>query len=95
MFLDGPLNVNIKGPEFAVAGRSINLTCSASSHPPSHYKWYFNHSIVANTSEYVTAPLTSYMSGKYICMAYNNITGYNITAYQMLTVIGEAWMTFF
>ncbi|XP_076008739.1 cell adhesion molecule CEACAM5-like [Genypterus blacodes] len=83
----GPQNVNIKGPDFGVEGKSVKLTCSASSYPPSHFKWYFDHSIVANTSEYEVTNLTSHMSGKYICMAYSNISGHNVTAYHMLTVI--------
>ncbi|KAF7659242.1 hypothetical protein LDENG_00000700 [Lucifuga dentata] len=85
----GPENVTIAGPNFGVAGKSVTFICTASSYPTSHYKWYFNDSIVANTSEYVTPPLTSYMSGKYICVAYNNITDQNSSAYKMLTVIDK------
>lgn len=83
----------IIGPNAANTGDNITLTCHASSYPPSFYTWYFDGSVVANTSVYVTPPLTTNMSGTYICMAYNKITGLNSTAYKMLTVVGETRMT--
>ncbi|XP_029928007.1 carcinoembryonic antigen-related cell adhesion molecule 1 [Myripristis murdjan] len=83
----GPDKPTITGPAFATAGHSVTLSCSVSSHPPSHFRWFFNGSMVANTSEYITGPLSSNMNGKYVCMAYNSITGRNSTAYKMLTVL--------
>lgn len=88
MCLDGPEKPSITGPEVAKAGDSVTLSCAASSQPPSHFSWYFNSSLVANTSAYETGPLGLNMSGKYTCMAYNNITGQNSSAYMMLTVLG-------
>ncbi|XP_041797830.1 carcinoembryonic antigen-related cell adhesion molecule 1 [Chelmon rostratus] len=85
--LYGPEMPTITGPDVAKAGDSVTLRCNASSNPLSVYKWFFNDSLVANMSEYVTPPLTSDMSGMYTCMAYNNITGKNSTAYTMLTVV--------
>uniref|UniRef100_A0A3Q3LC98 CEA cell adhesion molecule 1 n=1 Tax=Mastacembelus armatus TaxID=205130 RepID=A0A3Q3LC98_9TELE len=85
----GPEDPVITGPNVAKTGDNITLTCSALSYPPSCYEWYFNSSVVANTSTYVTLPLTKDMSGKYTCMAYNNITGQNSTAYLMLDVIAQ------
>uniref|UniRef100_UPI003AACB362 hemicentin-1-like n=1 Tax=Centroberyx gerrardi TaxID=166262 RepID=UPI003AACB362 len=87
--IHGPEKPNIAGPELAMAGHSVTFSCSASSYPPSHFYWFYNGSMVANTSEYMTSPLTLNMSGKYICMAYNVITGKNSTAYHMLTVIAQ------
>ncbi|XP_051262577.1 carcinoembryonic antigen-related cell adhesion molecule 1 isoform X3 [Dicentrarchus labrax] len=83
----GPEKPTIMGPNMAMTGDNVTLSCYASSNPVSIYKWFFNDSIVANTSEYVTLPLTRDLSGMYTCMAYNNITGKNSTAYTMLTVI--------
>ena len=81
----------IAGPSMALTGTLTTLNCSSASHPPSHISWYFwnNSSPVGTTSELTIGPLTLNMSGKYICMAYNNITGRNSTAYTMLTVLGK------
>ena len=86
---------SITGPTVAKVGHNVTLNCSASSYPPSLFKWYYNDSVVANTSEYVTPPLTTDMSGTYTCMAYNDITGQNSTSHRMLTIFGETWMTTF
>ncbi|XP_036929480.1 carcinoembryonic antigen-related cell adhesion molecule 5-like [Acanthopagrus latus] len=83
----GPYMPTIMGPNAAKTGDNVTLSCHASSHPPSTYKWFFNGSNVANMSKYYTPPLTKDMSGKYICEAYNNVTDKNSTAYTMLTVI--------
>uniref|UniRef100_A0A8C4F777 Ig-like domain-containing protein n=1 Tax=Dicentrarchus labrax TaxID=13489 RepID=A0A8C4F777_DICLA len=88
----GPEKPTIMGPNMALTGDNVTLNCYASSNPISIYKWFFNDSIVANTSEYVTPPLTRDMSGMYTCMAYNNITGKNSTAYTMLTVLAPVTM---
>ncbi|XP_037641893.1 carcinoembryonic antigen-related cell adhesion molecule 1 isoform X2 [Sebastes umbrosus] len=85
----GPQMPTIKGPDAAKMGYNVTFSCYASSHPPSSYKWFLNDSLVARTSRYVTPPLTKDMSGKYTCMAYNNITGKNSSAYTMLTVVDE------
>ncbi|XP_056457879.1 carcinoembryonic antigen-related cell adhesion molecule 1 isoform X1 [Gadus chalcogrammus] len=82
----GPEAVAIRGPSVGLAGDQVTFDCSSSSEPPSQYSWYFNGSLVANASQYITKNLTTAMSGKYICMAFNNITGCNSTAYTMLTV---------
>lgn len=80
----------IMGPSIALEGQVVALNCSASSYPPSHFRWYFNHSLVANSSEYVTEPLALNMSGNYTCTAYNDVTGQSSTAYKMLTVLGNS-----
>lgn len=92
MSLDGPETPTIMGPNGAITGDNITLTCNASSYPPSTYTWYFNSSLVANTSKYITPPLTTNMTGIYTCMAYNDVTGLNSTADKMLTVVGKTWM---
>lgn len=73
----------------ALTGTHKILNCSSASHPPSQISWYFNDSLVATTSKLMIGPLALNMSGKYICMAFNNITGKNRTAYIMLTVLGN------
>ncbi|XP_042279318.1 hemicentin-1-like [Thunnus maccoyii] len=83
----GPMTTVITGPSVALTGTLVTLNCSSNSHPRCHFSWYFNGSLVATTSEYQIGPLTLNMSGKYICMAYNNITRKNSTAYKMLTVL--------
>ncbi|XP_055359198.1 hemicentin-1-like [Betta splendens] len=83
----GPEVPTIMGPNTALAGDNITLTCSASSYPPSTYAWFFNGSLVAHTSAYVTPPLTTNMTGIYTCVAHNNVTGLNSTAHKMVTVV--------
>lgn len=92
MSLDGPEMTTIMGPNAANIGDNITLTCQAKSYPPSFYTWYFNGSKVANTSQYVTPPLTVNMTGNYTCVSYNNITGLSGNASKMLTVVGETSM---
>ncbi|KAM3873269.1 carcinoembryonic antigen-related cell adhesion molecule 1 [Diretmus argenteus] len=75
---------------FSYASEMIRIM--ASSNPPSHYRWFFNGSPAANTSEYVIGPLTLNMSGMYTCMASNNITRRDSTAYKMLTVFAPVNM---
>ncbi|XP_034729098.1 carcinoembryonic antigen-related cell adhesion molecule 1 [Etheostoma cragini] len=85
--LYGPQTPTIMGPNMAKAGDNATFSCYASSNPTASYQWFFNDSLVANTSQYVTPLLTKKMSGMYTCMAFNNITGKNSTAYTMLTVL--------
>ncbi|XP_039661098.1 carcinoembryonic antigen-related cell adhesion molecule 5-like isoform X4 [Perca fluviatilis] len=88
----GPWMPTIMGPNMAKAGDNATFSCYASSNPTSSYKWFFNDSLVANTSQYVTPLLTKEMSGMYTCMAFNDITGKNSTTYTMLTVLAPVTM---
>ncbi|XP_015254129.1 PREDICTED: carcinoembryonic antigen-related cell adhesion molecule 5-like isoform X3 [Cyprinodon variegatus] len=83
----GPEMPTIMGPRVAPTEDSVTLTCWAKSVPPSSFKWFFNDYLVSNMSKYMTPALTVEMSGEYICMAFNSITGKNSTASTMLTVI--------
>ncbi|KAM6909628.1 carcinoembryonic antigen-related cell adhesion molecule 1 [Xenentodon cancila] len=83
----GPENLSIMGPNAVKTGDYVTLSCHATSTPPSLYKWSFNGSVVSNMSEYATPPLTKDMSGNYTCMAFNNVTNRNSTAYIMLSVV--------
>ncbi|XP_061573928.1 hemicentin-1-like [Cololabis saira] len=83
----GPENLAIMGPTAVKTGDNVTLRCWAASYPPSFFKWSFNGSVVSNMSEYATPPLTKDMSGKYTCMAFNNVTNKNSTTYIMLSVV--------
>ncbi|XP_030606030.1 carcinoembryonic antigen-related cell adhesion molecule 5-like [Archocentrus centrarchus] len=83
----GPEMISVMGPSLAKAGDNVTFSCNATSTPPSLYMWYFNDVLVSTESEYVTPPLTSNMSGQYICMAFNSITGKNISASKQLDVV--------
>uniref|UniRef100_A0A3P9HGJ3 Ig-like domain-containing protein n=1 Tax=Oryzias latipes TaxID=8090 RepID=A0A3P9HGJ3_ORYLA len=85
----GPDMVNVTGPSVVKTGQSVSLSCSAASAPMSHFTWHFGGSVVANTSEYVTPPLTLSMSGTYVCTAFNNVTNQNRTGYLNLSVVGK------
>ncbi|XP_054903899.1 hemicentin-1-like [Poeciliopsis prolifica] len=83
----GPEKPIINGPDFGEAGRNVVFNCSAKSTPPSTYSWWFNDSLMANTSEFTAGPLAFNMSGTYTCMAHNHVTGKNSTTSTTLTVI--------
>ncbi|XP_005464014.1 hemicentin-1 [Oreochromis niloticus] len=83
----GPEIANVMGPNLAKAGDYATFTCNATSNPPSRYEWYFGNDLVSNKSEYVTQSLTTSMSGKYLCVAFNSISGKNSTADIILTVV--------
>ncbi|XP_027868419.1 hemicentin-1-like [Xiphophorus couchianus] len=83
----GPMMPTVTGPNVVKSGNTVTFKCSAESVPPSLYQWHFNGSVVSAMSEYTTPSLTEEMSGAYICMALNNITGKNSTASIMLTVV--------
>uniref|UniRef100_A0A3Q4MAC3 Ig-like domain-containing protein n=1 Tax=Neolamprologus brichardi TaxID=32507 RepID=A0A3Q4MAC3_NEOBR len=85
---DGPETPFVYGPAFAETGHQAVFSCSAESVPPCTFCWWFNGSIVANTSNYTTDVLSLSMSGEYKCMAINNVTGKNSTNSTTLTVIG-------
>lgn len=85
----GPEMPIIEGPELAETGQPAVFNCSALSVPPSEISWWFNGTLVANTSILMIDELSLNMSGDYTCMAYNNVTQLNSTSMLMLTVIGK------
>lgn len=88
--LDGPWSARISGPDTAEVGSNVTLNCSASSQPPSQYSWFFQGFKVAEGSVYQTDSLSLNSSGKYTCLAHNNITGTNSSTTWNLTVIGRS-----
>ncbi|XP_057689967.1 carcinoembryonic antigen-related cell adhesion molecule 1 [Corythoichthys intestinalis] len=88
----GPDKPMITAPSVALTGSEVFLNCSSTSNPPSTYSWSFNDTEVATTANYLAGPLTLNMSGTYTCMAFNNITGRNSSAYHMLTVLAPVTM---
>ncbi|XP_067259855.1 carcinoembryonic antigen-related cell adhesion molecule 1 isoform X1 [Chanodichthys erythropterus] len=83
----GPINTTATGPDVVAEGSSVTFNCSSVSRPLSQYSWYFNGSMVAVGSVYVTAALPRNHSGQYTCMAFNNITGISSSASVHLTVL--------
>ncbi|KAM7421163.1 hypothetical protein PAMA_015360 [Pampus argenteus] len=83
----GPETPVIYGPSFATTGHYAVFNCSAMSVPTSNFSWWFNGSLMANTSVFTTSILSLNMSGEYTCVAYNYVTGKNSTNSMMLTVI--------
>ncbi|XP_043974051.1 carcinoembryonic antigen-related cell adhesion molecule 5-like isoform X2 [Gambusia affinis] len=71
----GPDNPIIVGPDIAEEGRNAVFNCSAASMPSCTYSWWFNDSLMANTSEFTAGPLAFNMSGSYTCVAHNYVTG--------------------
>ncbi|KAM9807272.1 carcinoembryonic antigen-related cell adhesion molecule 1 [Syngnathus typhle] len=85
----GPETPMVYGPPVAVEGQSVNFSCSAVSLPDSHFSWWHNITLVANSSMFVTPPLTLNMTGQYTCMARNPVSGKNVTRTLMLHVIED------
>ncbi|XP_051812353.1 carcinoembryonic antigen-related cell adhesion molecule 5-like [Acanthochromis polyacanthus] len=83
----GPETPIIQGPAYAETGGYAIFNCSAMSVPPSHFSWWYNGSMVANTSVFTAGPLSLNMTGEYTCVAYNYVTEKNSTNSAMLTVI--------
>ncbi|XP_051920948.1 carcinoembryonic antigen-related cell adhesion molecule 5-like [Hippocampus zosterae] len=83
----GPGVPNVTSPVLTVEGSNATLYCSASSYPVSQYMWFFNGTLVANTSVYLASALSTNMSGTYTCTALNIITGDNSSADTVLTVL--------
>uniref|UniRef100_A0A4W5RRJ4 Ig-like domain-containing protein n=1 Tax=Hucho hucho TaxID=62062 RepID=A0A4W5RRJ4_9TELE len=83
----GPEMPVITGPALGETGHDLTFNCLASSQPPSQFSWFFNGSQVATGSVYETGPLTLASHGEYTCVAFNNVTGRNSTASNMLTVV--------
>lgn len=89
--LDGPEVPWISGPATIKVGENVTLICHAPSNPPCSYMWIFNGSVVATTSTYVTPPFTTEMNRVYTCVAHNNVTDKNSTAYKMIFAICEGF----
>ncbi|XP_035612593.2 hemicentin-1-like isoform X1 [Oncorhynchus keta] len=89
----GPERPVIMSPDIAMTGYNVTFNCSASSQPPSQFRWFFNGSQVATGSVYETGPLTLASHGEYTCVAFNNITVRNSTVSKMLTIIAPVTMT--
>ncbi|XP_059423651.1 carcinoembryonic antigen-related cell adhesion molecule 1 isoform X2 [Carassius carassius] len=87
----GPWNTTVVGPSMEEMGSNVTFSCSATSRP-SQYSWFYNNSKVGDGPVFVNAALSLTSSGRYTCMAYNNITGSSSNASLEFTVI-EAIVT--
>lgn len=81
MFADGPLSVNISGPNSAEVGYYVSLACSAYSRPDCDFSWFLNNqSSPLQTGSVIAFPAIKQNEGNYTCKARNPVT--NITMYQ-------------
>lgn len=85
---DGPWATTISGPLVGAVGRNVTFSCSADSHPPSQYRWFFNSTKVGEGSVLTTA-LSPESGGLYTCMAFNEITGSSSNVSLDLTLLCE------
>ncbi|KAK2903192.1 hypothetical protein Q8A67_007905 [Cirrhinus molitorella] len=70
----GPWGTTISGPLVGAVGHNVTFSCSADSHPPSQYSWFFNGTKVG-AGPVLTTALSSHSGGRYTCTASNEITG--------------------
>ncbi|KTF95751.1 hypothetical protein cypCar_00039329 [Cyprinus carpio] len=83
----GPWNTTVEGPVMAEMGSNVTFNCTAISRPHSQYRWFHNTSKVGDGPVHVTSVLSLDSSGRYTCMAINDITGSSSNASLELTVI--------
>ncbi|XP_042611495.1 carcinoembryonic antigen-related cell adhesion molecule 1 isoform X2 [Cyprinus carpio] len=83
----GPWNTTVEGPIMAEMGSNVTFNCTAISRPHSQYSWFHNTSKVGDGPVHVTSVLSLDSSGRYTCMAINDITGSSSNASLELTVI--------
>ncbi|XP_077788345.1 hemicentin-1-like isoform X6 [Podarcis muralis] len=67
-------------------GSSLNLSCSADSHPPPQYTWIFKEGIIGNTSELLIWNLSLNDTGDYTCSAFNVETNLSKSASLLVEV---------
>ncbi|KAG7457739.1 hypothetical protein MATL_G00230470 [Megalops atlanticus] len=86
----GPEDVQVKGEEAVEVGDKVVLVCSARSLPPAAFSWTFNGTLLGVTSaEYTIGSAVYGQSGRYACMAKNNVTGLSLSAVHTLSVKEE------
>ncbi|XP_036411508.1 carcinoembryonic antigen-related cell adhesion molecule 5-like [Megalops cyprinoides] len=86
----GPQDVKIKGEEAVEMGDKVVLMCSAKSLPPATFSWTFNGTLLRVTNaEYIIDSAVYGQSGRYACMAKNNVTGLSLSAVHTLSVKEE------
>lgn len=90
VLVDGPLSVNILGPDSAKVDTRVSLVCSADSRPDCDFHWFFNNqSSVLKAGSVLTFPALKKNEGNYICKARNPVT--NITLYQTKAFTVGEW----
>ncbi|XP_031819103.1 carcinoembryonic antigen-related cell adhesion molecule 6 isoform X3 [Sarcophilus harrisii] len=82
----GEVEVKIKG--------SLTLECHVESYPPAQYRWQVNGTKIPNFSNntYVIKHATWEDSGKYTCMATNNVTNLSVSKSIRIKVIAEQYI---
>ncbi|XP_035286578.1 carcinoembryonic antigen-related cell adhesion molecule 5 [Anguilla anguilla] len=83
----GPEAVAIKGVAAVEVNEKLSLTCAASSDPPATYTWTVNGTVKDVKKAVYELEKAAYVdSGKYECVASNNVTGKTASAVHTLSV---------
>ena len=90
----GPEKVAIFGNEKTEVNSKVELVCSASSVPPATFSWLVNGSEKETKSSFIIEKTTLTDTGNYTCVARNDVTELNSSAFHFLTVAGERVMVF-
>nr|XP_015224258.1 PREDICTED: carcinoembryonic antigen-related cell adhesion molecule 5 [Lepisosteus oculatus] len=84
----GPETPVIAGPQEVQTGRTVTLSCSAASQPPSLYYWSVNGTRAGEGSVLQIGQVSPSNTGLYTCTARNTVTNRTSSAERRLTVTG-------
>ncbi|XP_069041632.1 hemicentin-1 [Lepisosteus oculatus] len=84
----GPETPVIAGPQEVQTGRTVTLSCSAASQPPSLYYWSVNGTRAGEGSALQIGQVSPSNTGLYTCTARNTVTNRTSSAERRLTVTG-------
>uniref|UniRef100_W5MAM9 Ig-like domain-containing protein n=1 Tax=Lepisosteus oculatus TaxID=7918 RepID=W5MAM9_LEPOC len=82
----GPETPVIAGPQEVQTGRTVTLSCSAASQPPSLYYWSVNGTRAGEGSVLQIGQVSPSNTGLYTCTARNTVTNRTSSAERRLTV---------
>ncbi|XP_036599276.1 carcinoembryonic antigen-related cell adhesion molecule 1-like isoform X2 [Trichosurus vulpecula] len=81
------------GDEIQVTfAEQLNLVCQVDSYPPAQYEWQVNDTVISNLTDntYTVSNVSWEDSGKYTCLAWNNVTNLSVSKTVTITVVEKS-----